>query len=113
GTEGGGSAVGIVFENVTSRYRDGARITAALDRLNVRFAPGRMTALLGAPGSGKSTLLQHLNGLIRPTEGRLRVFSFELGPGKPGDVPGGLRRKAGLVFQYPEQQLFETTVRRE
>lgn len=105
--------MGISFDNVTIRFRDGTAVTAALDRLNVRFAAGRLTALLGAPGSGKSTLLQHLNGLLRPEAGRVNVFSFELGPGKPDDVPAALRQKAGLVFQYPEQQLFEATVRRE
>ena len=88
-------------------------MTVALDRLDVRFSPGRLTALLGAPGSGKSTLLQHLNGLLLPDEGRVRIFEYELGPGNPGDVPAGLRRKAGIVFQYPEQQLFAATVREE
>lgn len=72
-----------------------------------------MTALLGAPGSGKSTLLQHLNGLLRPDEGRVHVFGHEVGPGKPGGVPGKLRQKVGLVFQFPEQQLFESTVLKE
>lgn len=105
--------MGVTFEQVTARFRDGNRITVALDLLDVRFSSGRMTALLGAPGSGKSTLLQHLNGLLRPDEGRMRTFEYELGPGKPGEVPPALRRKAGIVFQYPEQQLFAATVREE
>jgi len=105
--------VGVTFEQVTVRFRDGNRMTVALDGLDVRFAPGRLTVLLGAPGSGKSTLLQHLNGLLSPDEGRVRIFEYELGPGKPGDVPAALRRKAGIVFQYPEQQLFAATVREE
>lgn len=105
--------MGVAFDNVTTRYADESGITVALDSLRVRFAPGRLHALLGAPGSGKSTLLQHLNGLLRPDEGRVRIFDFELEPGKPADVPARLRRKAGLVFQYPEQQLFAASVREE
>ena len=69
-----------------------------------------MIAMLGAPGSGKSTLLQHLNGLLQPDEGQLRVMEVELSPGKQEKAPFLLRRKVGLMFQYPEQQLFEETV---
>jgi len=109
--------VGVRFENVMIHYRDDTAepdaVIAALDGLSVRFAPGRFTALLGAPGSGKSTLLMHVNGLVRPGGGRVRVFEFEIGPDRPKDVPPELRRRAGLVFQFPEQQLFEATVRRE
>lgn len=109
--------MGVLFDNVTTCHRDHAAgpdaLIAALDGLTVRFSPGRLTALLGSPGSGKSTLLQHINGLIRPDAGRVQVFEWDIGPDRPKDVPGELRRRAGVVFQFPEQQLFEATVRSE
>ncbi len=69
-----------------------------------------MTAVLGAPGSGKSTLLQHFNGLLLPDSGNVRVGEITLDAGSSQAACRAVRRRVGLVFQYPEQQLFEETV---
>lgn len=108
--------MGITFENVSYQYPDGgtARLKV-LDSLSIQLAPSKLTAVLGAPGSGKSTLLQLMNGLLLPEEGRIHIFEMEWGmgepkAGKPSRVPKGLRKRVGLVFQYPEQQLYEENV---
>jgi len=91
-------AVGHAFADGSSGLRD---CSLALGR-------GRRHALLGANGAGKTTLLQHLNGLLRPTAGRLLL------DGQPYDYSRGglaqLRRRVGLVFQNPERQLFSAQV---
>ena len=69
-----------------------------------------MIAVLGAPGSGKSTLLQHFNGLLLPDIGNVRVGDVVLEAGTRQGARREVRRRVGLVFQYPEQQLFEETV---
>lgn len=80
----------------------------ALDGVNVTVLPEGAHGLVGATGSGKSTLLQHLNGLLRPQEGRVRVGEFDLGD---SDVDvRAVRRRVGLVFQRPEAQIFEQFV---
>ena len=67
--------------------------------------------MLGAPGSGKSTLLQHCNGLMLPQEGRIRVYDCELNGSKPDPKRlQRLRKRVGLVLQFPEHQLFEDTL---
>lgn len=81
--------------------------------MTLHVREGQFTAVLGAPGSGKSTLLQHMNGLLVADQGRVRVRDVEIIPGERKSVPPRLRKTAGLVFQYPEQQLFEETVERE
>lgn len=104
----------ISFEEVSYRYRDrGMSPILGLDGLHLELEEGRMIAVLGAPGSGKSTLLQHMNGLIRADEGLIRILDFRLESGDSKKVPAGLRQRVGLVFQYPEQQLFEETVERD
>lgn len=105
--------MGISFESVSYGYPDGGlNCFPALDGLDLELAEGRLIAVLGAPGSGKSTLLQHMNGLLRPDEGRIRILDFRIVPGK-GKVPSGLRKRVGLVFQFPEYQLFEETVEKD
>ena len=83
----------------------------AIDNINLTFEPGCITGLIGHTGSGKSTLVQLLNGLLKPDEGRILVDGVDI-----WDEPkkqNKLRFKVGLVFQYPEYQLFEETVRRD
>jgi energy-coupling factor transport system ATP-binding protein len=69
---------------------------------------GEVVGIMGHTGSGKSTLIQHLNGLLRPQQGQVRVLEFDLRDSKV-DVRA-LRRRVGLVFQFPEAQLFERYV---
>lgn len=105
--------MGVSFEEVSFHYREGGINTGSgLDQITLDFTVGRFTAVLGAPGSGKSTLLQHLNGLLLPDQGRVRVMDYHLLPGE-GKVPAGLRKRVGLVFQYPELQLFDETIEKD
>jgi energy-coupling factor transport system ATP-binding protein len=106
----------IQFENVTYRYpmRGITGSTAGLDEVCLKLAEGRFTAILGTPGSGKSTLLQHFNGLLLPGRGRIRIYDCELGAQRPDPKQlQGLRRRVGLVLQYPEHQLFEDTLAKD
>ena len=80
----------------------------ALDNINFDIYDGETVAVVGHTGSGKSTLVQHLNGLLKPTEGTITVGGVEITA--PGTSMLEVRRRVGLVFQYPEYQLFEDTV---
>ncbi|HEY8757487.1 MAG TPA: energy-coupling factor transporter ATPase [Candidatus Limnocylindria bacterium] len=82
--------------------------SVALQGASFRLAAGEMVGVMGHTGSGKSTLVQHFNGLLRPHRGSVRVFGTDLGDRRADPRP--LRRRVGLVFQFPEQQLFDPTV---
>lgn len=82
----------------------------ALNGVTLSIPEGQITAVIGQTGSGKSTLVQHLNGLLMPTKGTIDVAGYHLAPGsRPKDIKQ-LRKKVGLVFQFPEYQLFEETI---
>lgn len=85
----------------------------ALDGASVRIPEGKMTAIIGQTGSGKSTFVQHLNGLLVPTAGELEVLGRKILPGMKIKDLKELRRQVGLVFQFPEYQLFEETIGRD
>lgn len=80
----------------------------ALNDVNITISKGSFTALIGHTGSGKSTLIQHFNGLIKPTSGNIFIDGVNICDGKANLK--NIRKKVGLVFQYPEHQLFEDTV---
>lgn len=80
----------------------------ALSDVSFDIADGEIVGVIGHTGSGKSTLLQHLNGLLKPSAGSIKVGSTDIT--QPGVSMRDIRRKVGLVFQYPEYQLFEETV---
>lgn len=80
----------------------------ALKEINLEIPDGQFIGLIGHTGSGKSTLIQHLNGLMKPSSGE--VYYNEADINAEGYQKKELRSKVGLVFQYPEHQLFETTV---
>ena len=80
----------------------------ALDNINFDIYDGEVVGVIGHTGSGKSTLLQQLNGLLKPETGSIIVDNVDIT--KPGVAMKDIRRKVGLVFQYPEYQLFEETV---
>lgn len=80
----------------------------ALDDVSFDIYDGETAAVIGHTGSGKSTLLQHLNGLLKPTSGAITVDGTDITD--PTTVMRDVRRRVGLVFQYPEYQLFEETV---
>ncbi len=83
----------------------------ALKDVSVRFEQGELVGIIGHTGSGKSTLIQHLNGLLRPTAGQVLLEGHDIWE-KPKEIRA-VRFRVGMVFQYPEYQLFEETVRRD
>lgn len=99
----------IKIENLTYIYNPKSPFeTKALDGIDIEIADGEFVGLIGHTGSGKSTLIQHLNGLIKPTSGKITVGDLVI-TGEKVKL-ADLRKKVGLVFQYPEHQLFEETV---
>jgi len=80
----------------------------ALQNINLTIQRGEFVGIIGHTGSGKSTLVQHMNGLLKPTRGTVTVDDVELG--RKGNAARQAKRKVGMVFQYPEHQLFEETV---
>lgn len=80
----------------------------ALKNINLEINEGEFIGLIGHTGSGKSTLVQHLNGLMKPTSGNIIIEGVDIT--EKGAVLKTVRQKVGLVFQYPEHQLFEETV---
>lgn len=80
----------------------------ALSNINFDIYDGEIVGVIGHTGSGKSTLLQHLNGLLKPDSGTIMIGNTDITA--PGVVMKEIRRRVGLVFQYPEYQLFEETV---
>lgn len=83
----------------------------ALDKVSLEVREGQLVAIVGQTGSGKSTLVQHLNGLIKREEGRMTVCGIDLTVRKPDWKK--LRFSVGMVFQYPEYQLFDDTVNKD
>ncbi|MDU5109203.1 MAG: energy-coupling factor transporter ATPase [Clostridium sp.] len=83
----------------------------ALDDVNIEIKEGEFVALIGHTGSGKSTLIQHMNGLLKPSSGRIIVDGVDIT--KNGVKLTDIRKKVGLVFQYPEYQLFEETIEKD
>jgi len=95
----------IQVEQLSHWYLRGLPLeTRALENVDFEVTEGETMGLVGATGSGKSTLMQHLNGLLRPHRGRVRVLSYDLGD--PATDVRAVRRHVGLVFQQPEDQLF-------
>ena len=102
----------IVIEHLNYVYMQGGPYeTQALDDVSLTIHDGEFVGLIGHTGSGKSTLVQHLNGLILPTSGQITVDGMDLAD-KNTDKRA-IRRRVGLVFQYPENQLFEETVAKD
>ena len=102
----------IKVENLTHTYGVGTPFErSAVQDMSLSVYRGELLGLIGHTGSGKSTLIQHLNGLLKPTGGRVLLGGRDIWeePKKIRDV----RFRVGLVFQYPEYQLFEETVRKD
>jgi energy-coupling factor transport system ATP-binding protein len=102
----------IKIENLTHIYMPGSPFEKkALDNVNIAINDGEFNVLIGHTGSGKSTLIQHINGLLKPTSGRILVDDVDITDKsvKMSDI----RKKIGLVFQYPEYQLFEETIEKD
>lgn len=99
----------IQLEDVTYTYSPGTAYEMhALDHVSLEIPQGQLVGIIGHTGSGKSTLIQHFNGLMQPTSGRVLYNGEDIW--QEGYSLRNLRFHVGLVFQYPEHQLFETTV---
>ena len=102
----------IQIEHLTHTYLQGSPFSAtAIHDLNLTIEDGEFIGVLGHTGSGKTTFVQHLNGLLKPTEGRVIIDGLDIT--QKGVRLLDVRRKVGLVFQYPEYQLFEETVAKD
>ncbi len=102
----------IKTEELTHVYSIGSPFeSVALENVNIEIAQGEFVGLIGHTGSGKSTFVQHLNGLLLPTGGRVLLDGVDINSSKK--LRHEARFKIGLVFQYPEYQLFEDTVYRD
>ncbi|MBP2057232.1 energy-coupling factor transport system ATP-binding protein [Lactobacillus colini] len=101
----------IEFENVSYIYNPGTPMQAqGVKNVSFKIKEGTFTALVGHTGSGKSTIMQHLNGLQKPSSGKVKIAGYELDSKTSDKGLNQLRKKVGLVFQFPESQLFEETV---
>lgn len=99
----------IEIKDLTHIYNKGSTSeSTALSSVSFRIEDGEFVGLIGPTGSGKSTLIQHLNGLLKPTSGKVLVDGRDIW--EKGHSLRSLRQKVGLVFQYAEQQVFEETV---
>ncbi len=104
----------ITFSEVEYRYMQGTPFEKkALTDFNVHIQSGSFTAVIGHTGSGKSTFIQHLNGLLKPTKGTVKVGPYTMTAQQKKKDLKPLRKEVGLVFQYPEHQLFEETVEKD
>ena len=102
----------ITVTDLTHIYSPGQpQEQTALDKVSFQVEDGSFVGIIGHTGSGKSTLLQHMNGLLKPTSGTIIIGGTDIT--KAGASSREVRRKTGLVFQYPEYQLFEETVAKD
>ena len=99
----------IIVEGLSHTYSAGTPFQkTAIENINLRIPQGQFLGLLGHTGSGKSTFVQHLNALLQPTSGRVLLDGEDINKDKK--TRRDVKWKVGLVFQYPEYQLFEETV---
>ncbi|WP_277631149.1 energy-coupling factor ABC transporter ATP-binding protein [Atopococcus tabaci] len=104
----------IVFDKVGYTYQKGTPFQSrALYDIDLTIKEGSYTAIVGHTGSGKSTLLQHLNALRKPTEGTVTIGDRVIASETENKNLKGLRKKVGIVFQFPESQLFDETVAKD
>ena len=101
----------IITKNLCHTYQSGPLLKAALVDINLEIERGSCVAIIGVTGSGKSTLVQHFNGLLHPTAGTIIVDGINVSSKGARDPDlQTLRRRVGMLFQFPEAQLFEHTV---
>lgn len=101
----------VIIENLTHIYASGTPFEKkALNNISLTINDGEFVGLIGHTGSGKSTLIQHINALMMPTNGKVTVNGIDTQENKSGLE---IRKRVGLVFQYPEYQLFEETIEKD
>lgn len=102
----------IIIDNITHIYMEGTPFEKkAIDNVSITINDGEFVGLIGHTGSGKSTLIQHINGLLKPDTGRIIIDGTDITD--KNTKMNAIRKKVGLVFQYPEYQLFEETVEKD
>ena len=102
----------IKVENLTYIYNEGLPFAQkALDDISFEIKDGDFVGLIGHTGSGKSTLIQHLNGIMKPHSGKIYINDFDITDKEQNLTE--IRKRVGIVFQYPEYQLFEETVAKD
>lgn len=103
--------MGIQFKKVSYAYRGvkSERYEAIVD-IDLEINEGEFIAIVGHTGSGKTTLVQHMNALLQPSKGEVHIFEHVLPRKHKRDKIGPIRKRVGLVFQFPEYQLFEETI---
>lgn len=103
--------MGIQFNQVSYFYRGVKNETyEAINQISVAIHDGEFVAICGQTGSGKTTLVQHMNALLKPTRGTVQIYQYTLPLADKNTKIGPIRKKVGLVFQFPEYQLFEETI---
>lgn len=104
----------ISLQQVEYRYQANTPFERlAIQDVSIDIPAGTYMAIIGHTGSGKSTILQHLNALLKPTSGKVRIGDQEVKGNKKDKNLREIRRKVGIVFQFPEHQLFEETVEKD
>jgi energy-coupling factor transport system ATP-binding protein len=99
----------LAAERLTHIYDKGTSLEKkAIEDVSLKIDEGECIGIIGETGSGKTTLVQHFNGLLKPSSGRVLIEGLD--PDRSGISWANLRQRVGLVFQYPEQQIFEETV---
>src|SRR4051794_492823 len=104
----------IKIENVSVDYQVGPiRNRDVLHDVDVSIQSGSFTAIIGYTGAGKSSLLKAMNGLLLPTQGQVKIGTDIIKPEKNKEALKSIRKKVGMVFQFPESQLFAETVEKD
>lgn len=104
----------ITIKGLTHLYHEGTPFQrAALNNVDLYIPSGTFLSVIGHTGSGKSTLVQHVNGLLKPSRGEVIVGEVTIKAKEKPAALKALRKRVGLVFQYPEHQLFEETVEKD
>ena len=104
----------ISLQQVEHRYQQGTPFERiAIQNVNFSIPTGTFMAIIGHTGSGKSTVLQHLNALLRPTKGQVVIGDRTIEANVKEKNLKTIRQKVGIVFQFPEHQLFEETVEKD
>ena len=103
----------ITFKEVEHIYGEDTPFAYhALKGVNLNIKKGSFTAVIGQTGSGKSTLIQHINALLLPTSGNIEIDGYQVTPAKQPSGLKILRKKAGLVFQFPEYQYLKKLLKK-
>lgn len=104
----------IIFKNVEHRYQLKTPFERlALEDVSLSIPSGQFVSLIGHTGSGKSTVIQHLNALLKPTKGSIQIGDRTIKSGKKEKHLKEVRKRVGVVFQFPEHQLFDETVEKD